>query len=198
MQDPHPSGCRGLPLYQLTMGLGVPVTRQASFTVSPSSAVQSASSSSKSGGSECTHTHTHTSSDLLVDGTAVPSCPWSNPGTVRSSRVQGCDCYGHCPLRPSVQVALHVPNTVWAPVPCWGAPVCTLRLPCTEVGVSPTPQLRLLRWTQERGRGLRLGGQRGSGAECGLPAHPGGRTHATQAGPGAAGCRRSPSPTSSW
>ena len=41
---------KGLPLYQLTMGLGVPVTRQASLTVSPSSAVQSASSSSKSGG----------------------------------------------------------------------------------------------------------------------------------------------------
>lgn len=41
-----------IPLYQLTDGLGAPVTLQASFTVSPSSAVQSASSSSKSGGTE--------------------------------------------------------------------------------------------------------------------------------------------------
>lgn len=48
---PHPCG---IPLYQLTIGLGVPVTRQASFTVSPSSAVQSASSSSNSGGPEDT------------------------------------------------------------------------------------------------------------------------------------------------
>ena len=47
---------KGLPLYQLTMGLGVPVTRQASLTVSPSSAVQSASSSSKSGGPGNTNT----------------------------------------------------------------------------------------------------------------------------------------------
>lgn len=55
---PTPSVHGDLPLYQLTMGLGVPVTRQASLTVSPSSAVQSASSSSKSGGPEDTH-HTH-------------------------------------------------------------------------------------------------------------------------------------------
>lgn len=48
--DPHP----WVPLYQLTTGLGVPVTRHASLTVSPSSAVQSANSSSKSGGPEDT------------------------------------------------------------------------------------------------------------------------------------------------
>lgn len=48
---PHPWG---IPLYQLTIGLGVPVTRHASLTVSPSSAVQSASSSSNSGGPEDT------------------------------------------------------------------------------------------------------------------------------------------------
>lgn len=41
-----------VPLYQLMDGLGAPVTLQASLTVSPSSAVQSASSSSKSGGTE--------------------------------------------------------------------------------------------------------------------------------------------------
>lgn len=48
--DPRP----WVPLYQLTTGLGVPVTRHASLTVSPSSAVQSANSSSKSGGPEDT------------------------------------------------------------------------------------------------------------------------------------------------
>lgn len=46
--------CPWVPLYQLTTGLGVPVTRHASLTVSPSSAVQSANSSSKSGGPEDT------------------------------------------------------------------------------------------------------------------------------------------------
>lgn len=54
-QEGHSPRPRGLPLYQLMTGLGVPVTRQASLTVSPSSAVQSASSSSKSGGPEDTH-----------------------------------------------------------------------------------------------------------------------------------------------
>lgn len=39
-----------VPLYQVTVGLGTPVTLQASFTVCPSSAVQFARISSKSGG----------------------------------------------------------------------------------------------------------------------------------------------------
>ncbi len=39
-----------LPLYQVTCGLGAPVTLQASFTVCPSSAVQSVNTASKSGG----------------------------------------------------------------------------------------------------------------------------------------------------
>ncbi len=39
-----------LPLYQVTCGLGAPVTLQASFTVWPSSAVQSVNTASKSGG----------------------------------------------------------------------------------------------------------------------------------------------------
>lgn len=38
-----------LPLYQVTCGLGAPVTLQASFTVCPSSAVQSVNTASKSG-----------------------------------------------------------------------------------------------------------------------------------------------------
>lgn len=48
---------RAAPLYQLMTGFGMPVTRQASFTVSPSSAVQLASSSSKSGAPEETQEH---------------------------------------------------------------------------------------------------------------------------------------------
>lgn len=78
---PAPLAHGDLPLYQLTMGLGVPVTRQASLTVSPNSAVQSASSSSKSGGPGNTH---HTPGPSAYP---APSAPLVGPEVPRPSSV---------------------------------------------------------------------------------------------------------------